>query len=213
MLASLLLAQAAHAQFTLDFGLGSGDDAASGDPVELTAAIEPGAANAPPRLVLTAKIDPGWHVYSITQPTGGPQRTVIQVEPSDQFRLADEFDATPAYDVHFEEAIWPGVEIQEHSGQVTWSAPIEPAPGVPAETVAIRGVVRLQACNEACVPLELPFEVNAGKARAAATLSTATPQPPTADAVAPIGDGGVAGTTEDPELSAAYDLEKVSFSK
>ena len=39
------------------------------------------AADQPGRLWITATIAPGWHIYSITQPPGGPLATKIEVSP------------------------------------------------------------------------------------------------------------------------------------
>ncbi len=40
------------------------------------------------RLELTAKIASGWHIYSITQPEGGPIATSILFPPGQPFQLA-----------------------------------------------------------------------------------------------------------------------------
>ena len=190
-LATLLLAPMAGAQFSLNLGLGAEGDSfeADVDPVTLDARVDAATGNNPAKLVLTAKIEPGWHVYSITQPPGGPQRTTIELDPSDRYQLAGEFAASTAYETHTEE-VWPGVEIQEHADEVTWSAPLEIAAGGSVETIPVSGTVRLQACKEACLPLDLPFTVNATAAAAAASTDAVTP--------APITDGG-------------YDLSKVRF--
>ena len=39
------------------------------------------------RLFITATIQPGWHIYSITQPSGGPVATKIEVKPPQGVRV------------------------------------------------------------------------------------------------------------------------------
>ncbi|MEJ7604695.1 MAG: hypothetical protein WKF37_00095 [Bryobacteraceae bacterium] len=49
------------------------------NPVQWTLTLEPAtaAAGAPVLGRLTAKLDPGWHIYSLTTPKGGPTPTVL----------------------------------------------------------------------------------------------------------------------------------------
>src|SRR5262245_45126978 len=42
-------------------------------------------------LTLAAQIDPGWHIYSLTQKSGGPQKSEIKVDKSPSFELAGLF--------------------------------------------------------------------------------------------------------------------------
>ncbi|MCX7827497.1 MAG: hypothetical protein N2689_18355, partial [Verrucomicrobiae bacterium] len=47
--------------------------------VQFAARVEPAAARAGEtvKIIVTAKLDEGWHIYSLTQPPGGPQKTTI----------------------------------------------------------------------------------------------------------------------------------------
>ncbi len=74
-----LLTLAASAGFVLVAGVAS----AQTDPVKFTLRLAPGTAAIAPgstfRVQLTAKIVEGWHLYSITQPAGGPIATQVTV--------------------------------------------------------------------------------------------------------------------------------------
>jgi dipeptidyl aminopeptidase/acylaminoacyl peptidase len=102
-------------------------------------------------------LSPGWHVYSLTQPAGGPQRTKITLEESAGFKLAGDFHAAPAPKSRIDETVWKGLEIQEHEGEVHWYAPLSLAVGKDLAGLAITGKVSMQACAESCMPLQLKF--------------------------------------------------------
>lgn len=109
------------------------------------------AAEAPAVLRITAQIAEGWHTYSITQPKGGPNPTVITLEQGAGYRLKGPFVASPAPEAHSEPA-FNGLMVEEHRGKVTWEAPLEFAEGVDPATVEIRGDVRAQLCSTTCLP-------------------------------------------------------------
>jgi DsbC/DsbD-like thiol-disulfide interchange protein len=71
------------AAFTSLWGaLGRSDSAAAAEqekPVSVAARIAPAESGQPPRLIVTATIKPGWHIYSITQPLGGPLPAKIAI--------------------------------------------------------------------------------------------------------------------------------------
>ncbi len=106
------------------------------------------------RLAITAEMAPGWHVYSLTQRPGGPQRTEIRLEPSGQFRLAGAFASDKPPEVRQLE-FFP-VPVEEHHDRVTWSAPIEVSEGAKPQGLRIAGRLGGQVCQEAgvCIPLD-----------------------------------------------------------
>lgn len=129
-------------------------DLASSDapPVTVSAQFTTAAADRPARLFVTATIADGWHVYSITQPPGGPVRTRIALEPGEQYKLAGEFKSIEAPEKHPEPA-FAGIIVETHEGKVTWYAPLELASGVDAQQLKIPGKITLQACTEMnCLP-------------------------------------------------------------
>src|SRR4051794_34525417 len=56
--------------------------------VTLTAKVVPASEGKPARLSITAQIAKGFHISSITQPPGGPVRTLIKLDPSEQYKVA-----------------------------------------------------------------------------------------------------------------------------
>ena len=114
----------------------------------------------PAILAVTARIAPGKHIYSTTQPPGGPQPTQIELKPSRDYRLLAPLRAHPQPHKRIEQGeIWTGLEIQEHEGEVTWYAPIELAAGVNPEQLQIRGQIDMQACEPSgtCEPIRKEF--------------------------------------------------------
>lgn len=124
--------------------------------VEASFNVAPGAQTG--ELAITAKIDKGWHIYSITQKRGGPIRTQIKLPKSDDYKLTGEFKPSPAPKSHVDAEIWPDLPLEEHYDRVTWTAPIEIAAGLDPAGLEISGKVFLQACERNCLPPEdLPF--------------------------------------------------------
>ena len=87
--------------------------------VRWTAKIEPAVAvkaGGDLEVVLDARIDPGWHLYAITQEKGGPQALVIAVPPASAFRLTGPVIAPlpiAAPDANF------NIETQYHAEEAT----------------------------------------------------------------------------------------------
>ncbi|HUY90747.1 MAG TPA: protein-disulfide reductase DsbD domain-containing protein [Pirellulales bacterium] len=135
-----------------------GDPGGRDKPVTIEAAfyVEPGARTG--ELAITAKLDKGWHIYSITQSRGGPIVTQIKLAESEQYKLTGDFAASPTPKKHIDQAAWPGLELQEHYERVTWTAPIEIAESVDPTQLEIAGKVYAQACEKGCLPPEdMPF--------------------------------------------------------
>ncbi|MCA9166148.1 MAG: thioredoxin family protein [Planctomycetales bacterium] len=117
-------------------------------------------------LSVTAKLGGDWHIYSVTQPDGGPIRTKIKLEPSDQFELAGEF--RPDKPPKSRRREFFDVPVEEHAKQVIWTAPIRIAAGVSPDSLRIRGKLDGQICQDdiGCVPLstrDTTFEAKPGK--------------------------------------------------
>ncbi len=99
-------------------------------------------------LTITAKTDPEWHIYSLTQPAGGPMRSELKVTKSPEFSLAGIFQTDRA--PHIKPPSSPGfpVNAEEHEGAVNWSVPIEIFENVNPESLAIEINYSGQVCNE-----------------------------------------------------------------
>ncbi|MEO0529843.1 MAG: thioredoxin family protein [Planctomycetota bacterium] len=119
-----------------------------GPMVSLSARYAPSSGETPAMVEVTADIAEGYHVYSITQPPGGPQPTVLRLDESAGVRLAGPWVATPSPKTHVDEVIWVGLTIEEHYDKVTWRAPIDFAAGVDPATANVSGSADLQACTE-----------------------------------------------------------------
>ena len=121
----------------------------------------------PARLFITAKMAPGYHIYSITQAVAapGPKRTEIKLDPSNAYELMDGFRAYPAPERKIEE-FWgdPNLIIETHHDSVTWYAPVKLAPGVDPASLRITGQIYAQACKDSCLmPQDYPFTAVFGK--------------------------------------------------
>jgi cytochrome c biogenesis protein CcdA len=117
----------------------------------------------PARLFITATIAPGWHIYSITQPEGGPLATVIQVDPLQGVRIDGTFKALTEPEKHQEPA-FDNLQVETHEKSVTWWAPLALAPNIDPARLQIRGKVKVQVCdaNSCLPPKDLPFSASLG---------------------------------------------------
>ncbi len=130
------------------------------EPATVSAKFMPPAAGRPATLLITAKIARGRHTYSLTQPSGGPQPTTIDLKPSSNFRLLSSFRSQPAPQPRVEELGGGAtVKVEEHEGQVTWYAPIEITAGVDPKSLEIHGTVHMQVCQThgICEPVNKEF--------------------------------------------------------
>ena len=134
--------------------------------VTVKAEFTPPTAQQSGWLSITAYIKPTWHIYSTTQPPGGPLPTEIKLHPSKAFRLVGDFHATPPPQRKTEPA-FDHLTVETHRDRVTWRVPIEIRSDLDLATLTITGVVRVQPCNpDTCLPpQEIAF--NAIRARKA----------------------------------------------
>ncbi|MCE5269617.1 MAG: thioredoxin family protein [Planctomycetaceae bacterium] len=118
----------------------------------------PPAAGKPGCLWIRANIKPGWHIYSITQPKGGPLATKIKINLPQGVRLAGEFSASPTPKKNTDPA-FDNLPVETHVGTVTWSAPLESDASVDPATAKIGGKVTAQGCDASSCepPRDYPF--------------------------------------------------------
>lgn len=120
--------------------------------VSVTAEFTASTAQQAGQLSITARIKPTWHIYSITQPPGGPLPTEIKLRYSEAFRLLGAFHASPPPKRKSEPA-FEDLVVEIHDDRVTWRAPIEIESRVDPATLGIEGVIRVQACSPSnCLP-------------------------------------------------------------
>lgn len=154
---------AGQGDFSLDdIDLGNFGVQEEQDPVTVEAQFVAATPDRPAVLMITAAIDPGWHVYSLTQPKGGPRATKIKLTQSPDYKAIGNWASYPEPHRRVDKVIWKGLTLEEHDDQVTWYAPVEIAEGVDVSNLKIAGSVSLQACKESCIPLEFDFVANQG---------------------------------------------------
>jgi thiol:disulfide interchange protein DsbD len=131
----ILLASALHAQ----------------DPVQWTVHAPSASFRAGDTFTVevTATIDPAWHIYSVTQPRGGPFPTRITLADAQPFRLAGTVTGPPPkieMDSNF------GIQTETHAGTATFRIPVQVAAAAAGQRqLEIRA--RYQACDATnCLP-------------------------------------------------------------
>lgn len=110
------------------------------------------------RLNVSIVIAEPYHIYAVTQPPGGPQKTVIHLDESADFQQAGPFQPDQPPEVSIDTAAWDGLEVQQHAGRVTWTMPIILAAAADASKLEISGTLTALACKQGlCVPVEESF--------------------------------------------------------
>ncbi|MGA2065215.1 MAG: cytochrome c biogenesis protein CcdA [Thermoguttaceae bacterium] len=159
----------------------AGFGAAQGEQVAVRAGFTPPDANRTAELFITATIQPGWHIYSITQAPGGPLATKINLDASDAYRLLGDFRPDPAPKKKVE-AVFNNLLVETHTGTVTWFAAIRLAAGADPERVKISGRLNVQACQaDQCLPpRDVAFVAGLTRGAVPAAPSAAPPEQPAA---------------------------------
>ena len=125
------------------------------------------------KLSVTAQIDEGWHIYSLTQPKkegAGPKATSIVVKSNSlaETKLLSETKSTaklfrpdrePKIHIEKETPGWEGLELQEHENVVTWTVLVELAEGVKPEQATFEISVRGQVCQGQCINFKETLDV------------------------------------------------------
>ncbi len=103
-------------------------------------------------LNITLDIKPDWHGYS-QKKLAGQKPTKFTVTQSDQFQVTGPF--VPSVDPIQKQNVLDE-PVEEFSGSVTWTAPIELAAGVDEKTLEIKVRVSGQVCNDkaGCIPFD-----------------------------------------------------------
>lgn len=130
-------------------GFGSQDDS---EPVVLSAKYFADPAGGA-KLVVEAELAPTWHIYSVTQPKGGPTRTKIEITAPGEAKTTGDF--TPDNPAHESvSSIYDGLTVEEHEDVVVWTAPLSIPEGFEAPiTVSVRGLVCKSGGDNRCMPV------------------------------------------------------------
>lgn len=136
------------------------------DPVKWKSEIEPSNGN-PAELVFAAMIDPGWHLYNISLPEGGPIPTTFHFEEIKGAELIGEIktDSKPVttHDPNF------NMELSWFESSVTFKQSIKITD---TKAFAVKGYVEYMACNdESCLP-PTPYEFTFSAQQIGKTLQT-----------------------------------------
>ena len=113
--------------------------------------LENGTKNG--RLTVTAKIADGWHVFSVTQPPGGPKPSKFKLK-SDFLKLTGPFAADHAPEIGSAEDVWPGLPLEEYHEKVVWTAPFELTKDIDSAKTEIEVEFDGQACMDSCVEVK-----------------------------------------------------------
>lgn len=129
------------------------------------------------RIVLTAMIDPSWHLYSLTQPEGGPRPTRISIDETGPVRLI----GTPrqprprvAPDPNFSTPGQPPFMTETFENRADFTLDVEVRPDATAGPQKVIVKVGFQACDEhQCLPPRTrPVEVDLAIEAGSGTAST-----------------------------------------
>ena len=108
------------------------------------------------KLLFTAVVDRGWHLYSQSIEEGGPMPTTILFDESKDYKLVgkpgERGDLKKAYDSTFM------MEVAWYEGQVVFSQRVK----VRSKT-KIKGEITYSVCSqETCIPGEMRFSIDVG---------------------------------------------------
>lgn len=127
-------------------------------PVRVSAVLVGPPEGRQAELRITATMESGWYIYSLTQQPGPTTPSRIQLDPSDAYRIEGPFqpDRPPE---RTQDPVLGNVWIEKHPGKVTWRALVRLAEGVNPQDVVIQGRLRAQPCTATrCLsPQNFPF--------------------------------------------------------
>jgi len=103
-------------------------------------------------ITLAATMDPGWHIYAITQRSGGPTPLRLLVAKGQPFVLAGNIKS-PAPEVKFDPNF--GIEVQMLDSRAEFVLPIAVTADAAAGKHTLTVEARYQACNASlCLPIQ-----------------------------------------------------------
>lgn len=111
-------------------------------------------------LLITAKMEEPWHIYSTTQPPGGPKPTRISLESGSPFVAAGpclQPQPIRAFDPNFD------ITAELYKKEVTFTLPIAvPATASPGDYTVTAKVVYMACTDKQCLPpITVPVQVKA----------------------------------------------------
>ncbi|TWT29850.1 protein-disulfide reductase DsbD family protein [Blastopirellula retiformator] len=158
------------------------------------------------KLEVTASVDNGWYLYSITQKPGGPLPSKLTLTPNPAVTAIGTFSTDQKPKIVPPDAIMP-VAQEKHYHSVTWTAPIALADGVDPSALTLELKYSGQTCSDAgtCVPQRATLEAKfAGEEKVnvpAGFGAAATPAP-----VAAMGSYKITGKPGNYETPAGHSI-------
>lgn len=155
--------------------------AAGQNPVSVSMSVSPSsiAAGGSGTARISANIEGGWYMYSISQGPGGPIQTRIAIADG-PFKMSGVSGPKPKVklDPNF------GINTESYAGNAVFNLRFNVAPDTPEGPQTLNASIRYQVCNDTvCLPpktvkLAAEVTITAGKAAASPTLTpTPTPSP------------------------------------
>ncbi|MCI0359899.1 MAG: thioredoxin family protein [Planctomycetaceae bacterium] len=137
-------------------GLGGNPGFGSSQPAKFSASFKLTEGSRKGTLLVSASIEANWHVYSISQPPGGPMPTKIKVTETADFKVLGPFQADQPPHVKPPDPKGFNVNSEEHEEFVAWSAPLEIAADADPANFEISVLVNGQVCRSGeggqCIP-------------------------------------------------------------
>lgn len=126
--------------------------APSGAPYSFSAIYEAEEGGQRGRVTVSVKLEDGHHIFSTTQPPGGPSATVISFA-SPGITLAGPFSPDSSFEVSTNEVGFEGLRVEQHHDAVSWTAPVTFAVPITANPAPLVVKVDGQVCRESCIPV------------------------------------------------------------
>lgn len=195
-------------------------EAQAQSPVSFSLSVKPARAKAGDKLSarVQAAIGGGWHIYSLTQPDGGPVPTSITIGDG-AFKAAGSARSETAPHREMDENF--GVATETYTGGAVFTLPvITGAAQTGAETLTVS--IRYQACNDSiCLPpktvkVSAPVEIiadsppNGNRNIAPATSPSQTPLPKVSTATNADPDSIQSNTAKSVDESATVNSNKAT---
>jgi DsbC/DsbD-like thiol-disulfide interchange protein len=102
-------------------------------------------AGASVSLELTAEVAPGWHLYALTQPKGGPNPLEIAVAKGSSFEIKAEAITAPAPEATNDDVF--GLETRQYDGTVVFTVPISAGAAARSGKHSVPIQITFQACG------------------------------------------------------------------
>ncbi|MFN9602363.1 MAG: protein-disulfide reductase DsbD domain-containing protein [Planctomycetota bacterium] len=121
-------------------------------PYEFAASFELNRETGKGKVRVTATLSDGYHIFSTTQPPGGPSPTVLKILTSG-VQVTGPFVPDTPPDIELNSPIFSNISIEQHSLEVTWTAPILVPTPVPDPPSPLEIQIDGQVCAESCIPV------------------------------------------------------------